>query len=146
MRRNAYSLKRGTTLNQLKPSETTWNHPETTWNQLKPAILKYLLLKISNSQVEFVLIFTLVFVGQIWSQKLRFSKLTKIWYRGTLLCTYYDFNVYFSKIFVTQLFWANLVPIFKVLKFDTGVHCYMLITISMFSFSKFCHSHDFGQT
>ena len=31
------------------------------------------------------------------------------------------------------------------LKFDRGVHCYALITISMFSFSKFCHSYNFGQ-
>ena len=31
------------------------------------------------------------------------------------------------------------------LKVDTGVHCYMHITILMFSFSKFCHSYNFGQ-
>ena len=42
---NLYLLKRGTTLNQLKPPETIWNKlkplettqklPETTWNYLK---------------------------------------------------------------------------------------------------------------
>ena len=31
------------------------------------------------------------------------------------------------------------------LKFRTGVHCYMFITILMFNFSKFCHSYNFGQ-
>ena len=36
-----------------------------------------------------------VFLGQIWSQKLKFSKLTKIWYRGTLLYPYFKFNVYY---------------------------------------------------
>ena len=39
----------------------------------------------SYSQVEFVLILhPKVFFGEIWSQKLEFSKLTEIWYRGTL--------------------------------------------------------------
>ena len=42
-----------------------------------------------------------ILFGQIWSQNLKFSKLTEIWYRGTLLSAYYDFyyNVYFFKGF-----------------------------------------------
>ena len=32
------------------------------------------------------------------------------------------------------------------LKFDTVVHCYMLIMILMLSFPKFCHSYNFGQS
>ena len=32
--------------------------------------------------------FSVIFFGQILSQNLKFSKLTEIWYRGTLLCTY----------------------------------------------------------
>ena len=88
------------TSNHLKPPRNCINH-------LKPAILQYFLLKISYSQVEFVLILcTKVFLGQIWSEKLKFSKLTKIWYTGTLLHPY--FNI--SKIFLTHVFWANLVP------------------------------------
>ena len=40
---------------------------------------------------------------------MKFSKLTEIWHRGTLLYVYYNFNVYFFKVFVTHVFWANLV-------------------------------------
>ena len=29
---------------------------------------------------------------------------------GTLLYPYFEFNVYFFKIFVIHIFWANLVP------------------------------------
>ena len=60
---STYLLKRGTTWNQLKSSETTWNHlkpprnylkpPEITWNKPYCSIF---LLKISYSQVEFILI------------------------------------------------------------------------------------------
>ena len=67
--------------------------------------------------------------------------MTKIWYRDTLLYTYYDFNVIFCKIFAIHTFlgrfgrkiWSS--P--NWLKFDTGVHCYMLITILTLIFSKF---------
>ena len=44
-----------------------------------------------------------IFFGQIWSQNLKFSKLTEIWCRGTSLYGYYDFNVYFFKIFVIHI-------------------------------------------
>ena len=88
-----YLLKRGTTWNQLK--------------YLKPPETSHIifLLKISYFQVKFVLILhPKVFLRQIWSQKLKFSKLTKIWYRDTLLYPHVEFNVYFSKIFVTHFF------------------------------------------
>ena len=45
-----------------------------------------------------------IFFEQIWSQKMKILKLTEIWYRGTLLYAYYNFNVYFSKIFITHVF------------------------------------------
>ena len=79
------------------------------------------------------------FFGLICSQNLKFSKLNQIWYRDALLYAYYNFNVYFSKIFVTRVFsekfgtkiWSFL----KWLKFWTGIHCWMLFTILMFIFS-----------
>ena len=46
---------------------------------------------------------SLTFFGQIWSQNLKFSKLTETWCRGTLLYAYYDFDVYFCKIFSFKL-------------------------------------------
>ena len=49
---------------------------------------------------------------------MRSSKLTEIWYKGTLLYANYDFNVYFFKIFVINIFWANFVPKFSKL---TGI-------------------------
>ena len=105
--------------------------PETSWNQ---SCYSFFILKISFSQVRFGpknwsypnwlnfgtrvhlyilisnLIFTFskslsfIFSWAIWSQNLKFSKLTKIWYRGTLLHCYHNFNVYFSKIFVIRIF------------------------------------------
>ena len=101
------------TWNQLKLPETSWNHPETTWNQPYCSIF---LLKISYSQVRFALILhAIVFLGQIWSHKLKFSKLTEMWYRHTLLCPYFEFNVLFSKFLTFIFFWANLVPKSEVL-------------------------------
>ena len=77
----SYLLKQGTNWNYMKPPENSWNH-------LKPQVDKN---------------------GQIWSQKLKLSKLTKIWYRGTLLYPYFEFNIYFFKIFIIHIFWgANL--------------------------------------
>ena len=91
----------------MKPTETILNH-------LKPAETSHIivfLLKISYSQVEFVLILdTKVFFGQIWSQKLKFSKLTKIWYRGTLLYPHFEFNVYFSKFLSLTFFLGKFGP------------------------------------
>ena len=44
--------------------------------------------------------------------------MTEIWYRGTLLYGYYDFNVYFLKIFVIHFFGAKLVPKSELLQID----------------------------
>ena len=80
----------------------------TTRNHLKPAIIYYFLFKISYSQVAFVLILhPKVFLGKIWSQKLKFSKLTESWYKCTLLHPYFKFNVYFF-IFFWQIWSQNL--------------------------------------
>ena len=49
---------------------------------------------------------------------LKFSKLTEIWYRGTLLYVCYDFNVYFFKILSIHIFGANLVLKSEVLQID----------------------------
>ena len=62
--------------------------------------------------------FSFMFFGQIWSQNQKFFKLTKIWYRGRSLYAYFDFNVYFFKIFVIHIFWANLVPKSEVLQIN----------------------------
>ena len=59
-----------------------------------------------------------VFFGQIRSQKLKFSKLTKIWLMGKLLYPHFEFNVYFFKILFIHIFFANLVPISEVLQIN----------------------------
>ena len=132
-----------TTSNQLKPPGTTQKVPEISH-------IIFFLLKISYSRVAFVLILHLkVFFGQIWSQNLKFSKLTKIWYRGTLLYLHFQFNVYFSKIFVTHNFLDKFGLIIWIssnwLKFRGGVHCYMFITVLMFIISKLLLFILFGQ-
>ena len=91
----------------------------------------------------------LMFFGQIWSYGLDFFKLTRISWRGKLLYAYYISEVYFFKILFIHIFWAKFGP--KIwrnlnwLKLGTGVHCYMLISISMFIFSKFLSAYFFGQ-
>ena len=86
---------------------------------------------------------------QIWSQKLKFSKLIKVWYRSTLLYPYFKFNVYFSKIVVTLIYLGEFVPkiwsSLNLLKFGTGAHGYILITILKFIFPKFLLLMLFGQ-
>ena len=47
-----------------------------------------------------------------------FFELTEIWYKGTLLYAYFDFNVYFFKIFVINIFWANLISKPEVLQIN----------------------------
>ena len=153
----SYLLKRGTTWNQLKQSETTSNHlnspsrnylkpPETTLNQ--PYTF---LLKIGYSHVAFVqILHPKVLFGLIWSQKLKLSKETEILYKRRLLCPYLEFNVYFSKIFVIHFFWGKIV--LKIwnspnwLKYGAHVHCYMLITILMFIFSEILSGNLFPKS
>ena len=102
------------------------------------------------SQVKFDLILhPKVYFGQIWSQKLKFSKLTKIWYRGTMIYPHFGFNIYFSKIFVIHIFWVNLVPKSDVLSVDRNLafmYIIMLIIIESnnFPFFFFCSKY-YGQ-
>ena len=67
----------------------------TTWKHLKPAENTQKLPETSNITV------------------LKFSKLTEIWYSGTLIYPYFEFNV-LSFIF----FFGNLVPKSKVLQIN----------------------------
>ena len=93
---SAYLLKRWTTCNHLKLTETSWNHPQTTWNQ---SYYSNFLLKIKY----------------LW---LRLS-----WY-STLKC-------FLGKFGLQEWSFSNW------LKFDTGVHCYILISNSMFIFREY---------
>ena len=91
------------------------------------------------------------FFAQIWSQNLKFSKLTEIWCKGTLLYVYYDFNVYFFKSFVSQIILGKFSH--KIwfcpnwLEFSICVHYqyYMLIIIESSNFSKFSCSKYYNQ-
>ena len=56
-----------------------------------------------------------MFSFKFFGQNLKFLRLSKIWYRGTLLYAYFDFNVCFFTMFVIHPFWANLVLKFEVL-------------------------------
>ena len=56
------------------------------------------------------------FSGQIWSQKLKFLKLTEIWYRHTLLYPCFEFNVNSFNFFFHSNFWGQIW--FQNLKFS----------------------------
>ena len=134
--------------NDLKPAETSRNHPQTTWNHLKLSETTHIvfLLKKSYFQVGFVLILhPKVFFRQIWSEKLKFSKLTQIWYRRTLLYVNFIFNVCFSKFLSFILFWANFVLKSEVLQLNQNlVQGYTAICLLRFQrlfFHIFCHSY-----
>ena len=118
-----------------KFSLKNWSSPN--WLKLGTSVHSYML--ISNLIFTFSKFLSFIFFGQIWSQNLKFSKLTEIWYRGTLLYAYYDFNVYFFKMFVIHIFgliWSQNPKSPDKLKFGTGIYCYMLITILVLIFSK----------
>ena len=82
------------------------------------------------------------FFGQIWSQKLKFSKLTEIWSRHTLLYPCFEFSVNFLKKFFTHIFWGNWS---QNLKFCTRVHYYMFITTLTYFCKIFVIHNFFGQ-
>ena len=92
---------------------------------------------------------SLRFFGQIWSQNLKFSKLTEIWYRRTLLYAYYDFDVYFSYFFVSHIFWGrqiwshNLKFMTEILQRGTLLHAYY--DLNVYFFQKFCQSYFLGK-
>ena len=86
------------------------------------------------------ILFIHIFLGQIWSQNLKFFKLTEIWYSGTLLHVFYDFSVYFFKKFFIHIILGKVgskVCFSNWMKFGTRTHCYMLITVLMPNFSKY---------
>ena len=94
------------------------------------------------SQVAFILKFhSKTFFWKKKKKKLKFSRLTEIWCRGTLLYLFFEFIVCFFKIFVLHIFWANLVPKSEV---GTEAQCYMLVAFLSFIFSKFFSFIFFG--
>ena len=69
-------------------------------------------LKFGTDVGCYMLISILMFIN------LTFSKLTEIWYRGTLLYVYYNFNGFFYKILFIHFFfeqiWSQNVKFFKL--------------------------------
>ena len=110
-------------------------------NLLKFGAGLHFYILISNLIFSFSKFLSLIFFGLIWSQNLKFSRLTEIWDKHTFLYACYNVNFYFSKIFATDIFLGQFGPTIwislKWLKFCRGVNCCMLITILMFIFSKF---------
>ena len=64
-------------------------------NWLKFRRRKHCYMLITVLMFIFSKFFLIIFFEQIWSQNLKFFKLTEIWYRGRLLYAYFDYNVYF---------------------------------------------------
>ena len=84
-------------------------------------------------------LFSLLYLGQIWSENLKFFKLTDIWYGGRWPCAYLHFNVYFFKIVFVHIlgkFGPKIWSSSDWLKFCTEIGYHILISILMFIFSK----------
>ena len=64
--------------------------------------------------------FSFIFFGQMWSQNLKFSKLTEIRFRGTLLYAYYDLMFIFPK-FLSLLFLGKYGSIIGFLQIDLNL-------------------------
>ena len=79
-------------MNDLKPPETTQKLSETTRNQPCYSFfnLKKVIHRLGCPNTP-----TISVLGQIWSQKLKFSKVTETWYSSTLLYPYFEFDVCF---------------------------------------------------
>ena len=87
------------------------------------------------------------FLGQTWTQNLKFFKLTKIWYRGRLLYAYFSLFIFsknFGSYFLNK-FSPKIRSSLNKLKLDAGIHWYKLITILVLNFSIFFHSYHFNQ-
>ena len=114
-------------LGKFRPKN--WSSPD----RLKFGVCVHCYILISNLMIIFSKFLSFIFFGQIRPQNLKFLKLNGIWYRGTLLYVYYNFNVHFSKIFVTYVFLGKFGTIIWIfpnwLKVRRVVHCYMLIRI-----------------
>ena len=82
---------------------------------------------------------------QIWSHNLKYFKLTEIWNKGRLRYAYFNWCLFFQNSY----FWAYLVPKSDVLQINWYLVLAYIVTclpwISMFSFSKFCQTCNFGQ-
>ena len=59
-----------------------------------------------------------IFLGKICSQNLKFFKMTEILYRGRLLFPYFDFDVYFFKIFAYNFgqIWSSILKLSKLIE------------------------------
>ena len=94
-------------------------------------------------------LFSFIFFGQIWSQYLKFFKLTVLWYRGRFLNPYFDFNVYFSGILIILIFLDKFGPKSELPQINLNlVQVYIAICLLRFQclvFPIFCQSYLFGQ-
>ena len=80
----------------------------SNWLKFRRVVHCYMLITVL--MFVFSKFFSFIFFGQIWSQNLKFFKLTEIWYRGRLLYVYFDFDVYFFKMFVIHVFLGKFGP------------------------------------
>ena len=91
-------------------------------------------------------LFSLIYLGQVWSQNLKFLKLTEICYSRRWPCADFHFNVYLFKILFVHI-WRQILSrkwtSSNWLKFGTEVDDHVLLSIIMFIFSNFLFIHIF---
>ena len=106
-----------------------FGHPYFLWENLVPQKHTFAkLIEIWSSGTLYMLILTLtfiitkffsfIFLGQVWSQNLKFFRLAEIWYRGSLPYTSLESNFFSFKILFIHIFGANLLPKSEVLQID----------------------------
>ena len=120
------------------------NRSSPNWLKFGTGVHCYIL--ITNLKFIFPKILSLMFFGQIWSHNLDFFKLTEIYFRGTLPCTYYNFNIYFFKVLFIHIFganWSQNLKFFKLTEiwyrgrlryayFDFDVYLFKIFVIPFF--------------
>ena len=122
-----------------------WSSSE--WLQFSTEIGYHLLISILL--FIFSNFFSLIYLGQIWSQNLKFFKLTDIWYRGRWPCAYFHFNVYFFKILFIHILGQilsqnlNFFILTEILYRDRLPYTYFDFNVY---FSKIVFTHIFGPT
>ena len=86
--------------------------------------------------------FSLIILGQIWYQNLKFSRLNEIWYRGRNK----HMVIYLCTKFFSGKFGTNILSFSDLTKFGTEVDYHMLTSILIFIFSRFFSTIFLGQT
>ena len=118
----------------------------SNWLKFRRGVHCYMLITVL--MFIFSKFFSFIFFGQIWSQNLKFFKLTKIWYRCRLiLCLFWFWCLFFQKFCHSY----NFGQIWKISKYYGQISFHLVFSIltelhhvSMLNFSKYGEQQILG--